>query len=114
MINIQKAPYAEGTIYLVGVPIGNAEDISYRAVKILQKADVIFAEDTRKALRLLDNLQIKPKKVYAHFEHNQEKSVAGIIKLAQDGYTIAFISDAGMPGISDPGYLLAKEAIKQN
>lgn len=114
MLKIQKAPYQNGTIYLVGVPIGNIDDISYRAVKILQKVDVIFAEDTRRANRLLDDLQIKDKRIYAHYEHNQEKSVKGIIQLALDGYNIAFISDAGMPGVSDPGYLLAKKAIEND
>lgn len=113
MLQIQKAPYEKGTIYLVGVPIGNIDDITLRAINTLKNVDVIFAEDTRRAQRLLDQLQIKDKRIYAHYEHNQEKSVKGIIQLAQGGHDIAFISDAGMPGISDPGYVLAKESLTE-
>ncbi|HAG52202.1 MAG TPA: 16S rRNA (cytidine(1402)-2'-O)-methyltransferase, partial [Alphaproteobacteria bacterium] len=111
-MHIQKAPYQKGTIYLVGVPIGNIDDISYRAVKVLQKADVIFAEDTRRAKNLLQNLDIKDKQVYAHHEHNEQASAKGVIDLALGGSDIAFVSDAGMPAIADPGFILGKLAIE--
>jgi len=111
-MQIQKAPYQKGTIYLVGVPIGNIDDISYRAVKILKKADVIFAEDTRRAKNLLQNLDITDKHVYAHHEHNEQASAKGVIDLALSGNDIAFVSDAGMPAIADPGFVLGKMAIE--
>ena len=113
-MQIQKAPYNKGTIYLVGVPIGNIDDISYRAVKILQQADVIFAEDTRRAKNLLQNLDITNKQVYAHHEHNEQASAKGIIEIALEGRDVAFVSDAGMPAIADPGFILGKQAIENN
>lgn len=111
-MQIQKAPYNKGTIYLVGVPIGNIDDISYRAVKTLQKADLIFAEDTRRAKNLLQNLDITNKQVFAHHEHNEQASAKGIIELALEGKDIAFVSDAGMPAIADPGFILGKTALE--
>lgn len=110
----QQAPYGKGTIYLVGVPIGNIDDISYRAVKILKKADMIFAEDTRRAKKLLQDLDIKNKLVYAHHEHNELASAKGIIDLALTGSEVAFVSDAGMPAIADPGFILGKMALEQD
>lgn len=111
-MQIQQAPYQKGTIYLVGVPIGNINDISYRAVKTLQKADIIFAEDTRRAKKLLQDLDIKDKLVFAHHEHNEQASAKGIIELALEGNDIAFVSDAGMPAIADPGFILGKTALE--
>tara|TARA_Y100001960_G_scaffold280406_1_gene313274 strand:+ start:1420 stop:2280 length:861 start_codon:yes stop_codon:yes gene_type:complete len=113
-MQIQQAPYNKGTIYLVGVPIGNIDDISYRAVKVLQKADVIFAEDTRRAKNLLQNLDITNKQVYAHHEHNEQASAKGVIELALEGNDIAFVSDAGMPAIADPGFVLGKLALENS
>jgi 16S rRNA (cytidine1402-2'-O)-methyltransferase len=113
-MQIQKAPYQAGTIYLVGVPIGNIDDISYRAVKILQKCEFIFAEDTRRAKNLLQDLAIKDKNVYAHHEHNEVASSKGIIDMALEGKDIAFVSDAGMPAIADPGFVLSNLAIENN
>jgi 16S rRNA (cytidine1402-2'-O)-methyltransferase len=113
-MQIQKAPYNKGTIYLVGVPIGNIDDISYRAVKTLKKADLIFAEDTRRAKNLLQNLDIINKQVFAHHEHNEQASAKGIIELALEGNDIAFVSDAGMPAIADPGFVLGKAALEND
>lgn len=113
-MQIQKAPYNKGTIYLVGVPIGNIDDISYRAVKTLKKADLIFAEDTRRAKNLLQNLDIINKQVFAHHEHNEQASAKGIIELALEGNDIAFVSDAGMPAIADPGFVLGKTALEND
>ena len=101
-----------GTLYLVGVPIGHDDDITYRAVKTLSKVDVIAAEDTRKAKRLLENWQIRPNRLIAHGLHNEHEGAKGICKMLEDGVSIAYISDAGMPGVSDPGYLLSQEALK--
>tara|TARA_Y100001960_G_scaffold209916_1_gene219154 strand:- start:51 stop:908 length:858 start_codon:yes stop_codon:yes gene_type:complete len=113
-MQIQKAPYNKGTIYLVGVPIGNIDDISYRAVKTLKKANLIFAEDTRRAKNLLQNLDIINKQVFAHHEHNEQASAKGIIELALEGNDIAFVSDAGMPAIADPGFVLGKTALEND
>lgn len=113
-MQIQQAPYQKGTIYLVGVPIGNIDDISYRAVKVLKKAEVIFAEDTRRAKNLLQSLEIKDKQVYAHHEHNEVASAKGIIEIAEEGRDVAFVSDAGMPAIADPGFVLSKMALEKD
>jgi 16S rRNA (cytidine1402-2'-O)-methyltransferase len=99
-------------IYLVGVPIGNYDDMTFRALETLKKVDVIAAEDTRKAKRLLQHFLITDKDVLSHGSHNEHSSVNGLIALVQQGKSIAYISDAGMPGISDPGYMLIRAAIQ--
>ena len=97
-------------LYLVGVPIGNYDDITLRAINTLKQVDVIVAEDTRKAKRLLDHLQIIPPNLYSHGSHNEHNSAPEISKMLQEGQSVALISDAGMPTISDPGFLLARQA----
>ncbi len=91
-----------GTLYLVGTPIGNLEDLSTRAARVLGEADVIAAEDTRRTLKLLSHLGIS-KPLVSYHEHNQRESGARLIKMLWEGKNVALASDAGMPVVSDPG-----------
>lgn len=99
-------------LYLVPTPIGNLEDMTFRAIRILKESDIILAEDTRTSTPLLKHFGIE-KKVFAHHQHNEHKAVAEIIRFLKEGQTISLISDAGTPAISDPGFLLVREAIKE-
>ena len=99
-------------LYLVPTPIGNLGDITYRAVEILQNVDVILAEDTRTSGKLLKKYNIQAQLKSFHI-HNEHKVVATIIEKIKNGAVMALISDAGTPGISDPGYLLVKEALAE-
>ncbi len=99
-------------LYLVPTPIGNLEDMTFRAIRILKESDIILAEDTRTSAPLLKHFGIE-KKVFAHHQHNEHKAVAEIIRFLKEGQQIALISDAGTPAISDPGFLLVREAIKE-
>ncbi|GHV98198.1 ribosomal RNA small subunit methyltransferase I [Lactobacillus nasalidis] len=101
----------QGRLYLVPTPIGNLEDITIRAKRILQEADYIAAEDTRTSGLMLDRLGIHNKMVAFHKFNSKEKAPE-LVRLMQEGATIAEISDAGMPVISDPGYILVQECIK--
>jgi 16S rRNA (cytidine1402-2'-O)-methyltransferase len=102
-----------GKLFIVPTPIGNLEDITLRAVKTLKEVDFILAEDTRTSLFLLKHLQIeKPLKSY--HQHNEHKITDELISEIIDGKNVALISDAGTPGISDPGYLLIKLALEKN
>ncbi|MGD1952843.1 MAG: 16S rRNA (cytidine(1402)-2'-O)-methyltransferase [Leptolyngbyaceae cyanobacterium] len=96
-------PTASGTLYLVATPIGNLEDITFRAIRILKEADLIAAEDTRHTGKLLHHFQIETPQLSYH-EHNSQRRIPQLIEKLQTGQTIALVSDAGMPGISDPGY----------
>lgn len=98
-------------LYLVPTPIGNLEDITLRAIRILKEADIILAEDTRVTSVLLRHYDI-PKKIWAHHQHNEHAAVQEIIKKLNEGLTVALVSDAGTPGISDPGFLLVRECVK--
>ena len=95
------------TLYIVATPIGNLEDISYRAVRILKESDVIAAEDTRQTRKLLDRYGIVSKSTISCRARNEENSSKGIVKLLEEGKDVAYVSDAGTPGISDPGGRLA-------
>lgn len=101
-----------GTLYIVSTPIGNMEDITFRALNILRESDVIAAEDTRQTLKLLNHYGIK-KKLISYYEHNKIKQGNYLIKLLLEGKNIALVSDAGTPGISDPGEDLIKLAIEE-
>jgi 16S rRNA (cytidine1402-2'-O)-methyltransferase len=97
-------------LYLVPTPIGNLEDITLRAIRVLGEVDGILAEDTRNSGQLLKHLNIS-KPLYSHHAHNEHTGVPGVIKMLKEGKSLALISDAGTPGISDPGYLLVKACV---
>jgi 16S rRNA (cytidine1402-2'-O)-methyltransferase len=96
-----------GTLYIVGTPIGNLEDMTFRAVKTLQSVDWIAAEDTRHTGKLLHHFQIATPQVSYH-DHNRHSRTEDLLARLQQGKSVALVSDAGMPGISDPGYELVK------
>jgi 16S rRNA (cytidine1402-2'-O)-methyltransferase len=98
-----------GVLYVVATPIGNPEDISARAIRMLREADVIACEDTRRTGRLLAEHQIGTRTI-SYFEHNEDRRVPELIARLQAGATIALVTDAGTPAISDPGYRLVREA----
>ena len=102
-----------GKLYLVATPIGNLEDITYRAIRILNEVDLICAEDTRQTLKLLNHYEIK-KPLVSYHRHNEDIKVDGLIEKLKDGKNIAVVSDAGTPAICDPGEVIVKEAIKEN
>lgn len=99
-------------LYIVPTPIGNLEDITLRAIRILKEADIILAEDTRTSGVLLKHLGIT-KKMYAHHMHNEHKTVELITEKIASGQKVALISDAGTPAISDPGFLLIRECLSK-
>ncbi|MEH1901049.1 MAG: 16S rRNA (cytidine(1402)-2'-O)-methyltransferase [Nostoc sp.] len=100
-----------GTLYVVGTPIGNLEDMTFRAVRILQTVDIIAAEDTRHTGKLLQHFQVKTPQVSYH-EHNRTSRIPELLEHLVNDKAIALVSDAGMPGISDPGYELVKACIQ--
>ena len=100
-----------GTLYLVPTPVGNMEDITMRALKVLREADLILAEDTRTSGNLLRHFDIKNAMLSYH-KFNEHQTVESIVERLQAGQTIAVVSDAGTPGISDPWFLVAREAIR--
>ena len=102
----------KGTLFIVSTPIGNLEDITLRAIRILKEADIIAAEDTRRTRILLNHYEIK-KPMISYFEHNKIYKGKLIVKELLNGRNVALVSDAGTPGISDPGYLLIKQSLEQ-
>lgn len=100
-------------LYLVPSPIGNLGDITYRAVEILKQADVILCEDTRTSSVLLRHYNIQ-KPLTPYHQHNEHKILAHLVEQMQAGKTFALITDAGTPGVSDPGFLLVRECLRQN
>ena len=100
-------------LYLVPTPIGNLEDITLRAIRILKEVDLILAEDTRTSGKLLKHYEIDTP-MQSHHMHNEHKTVEAILKRLKSGETIALISDAGTPAISDPGFLLTRACIENN
>jgi len=102
-----------GILYICGTPIGNLEDITLRALRILKEVNLIAAEDTRHTLKLLNHYQINTK-ITSYYEYNKFKKAPYLVEILKNGQDIALVSDAGMPGISDPGYVLINLALKNN
>ncbi len=100
-------------LFIVPTPIGNLEDMTFRAIRVLKEADLILAEDTRTSGKLLKHFEIATQ-MHSHHMHNEHKTVENIIKRLQNGETIALISDAGTPAISDPGFLLTRACIENH
>jgi 16S rRNA (cytidine1402-2'-O)-methyltransferase len=101
-----------GKLILVPTPIGNLEDITLRAIKVLKNADIILAEDTRVSSKLMHHFEIE-KKLVQHHKFNEHKTLNSVISKIENGFQVALISDAGTPGISDPGFLLVRSCIEQ-
>jgi 16S rRNA (cytidine1402-2'-O)-methyltransferase len=99
-----------GTLYIVSTPIGNLDDITFRAVKTLSSVDLIAAEDTRKTKILLDHYNIS-KPMLSYFDHNERFRASQLIEKLLSGQSVALVSDAGTPGISDPAYRIVRESI---
>jgi 16S rRNA (cytidine1402-2'-O)-methyltransferase len=97
---------------LVPTPIGNLQDITLRALEVLRSVDIVLAEDTRTARFLLQHFQIE-KRILSHHQHNEHQALKEVIRLLQEGNSMALVSDAGTPAVSDPGYLLVRECIKE-
>lgn len=108
--NLHKAGPA---LYLVATPIGNLEDITFRAVRVLKEVDVIACEDTRQTQKLLNHYGITTRTISYH-EHNEMTRAAELVKEMQEGTSVALVTDAGMPGISDPGFRLVSLAIRHH
>jgi len=102
-----------GKLYIVPTPIGNLKDITFRAIEVLQEVDLILAEDTRTSGKLLKHFEINTH-MQSHHMHNEHKTVENLIQRLKSGTTMALISDAGTPAISDPGFLLTRACIENN
>ena len=114
MVNsLSKNTEIKKGLYLVPTPIGNLQDITFRAVQILKESEYILCEDTRISKNLLNKYQIKTKLISNH-KFNEKKNLSKIIELLKNGKLISLISDAGTPGISDPGSILVKKCVKEN
>lgn len=100
-----------GMLYVVPTPVGNLEDMTFRAIAVLKSADLVLAEDTRTSGILLKHFDIK-NAMQSHHKFNEHKTVAGVIQRIKAGETVALISDAGTPAISDPGFLLVRECVR--
>ena len=100
-----------GILYIVPTPVGNMEDMTMRAIRILKEADLVLAEDTRTSGVLLKHFEIK-NQLMSHHKFNEHGTSAGVVQRLLAGQNVALISDAGTPGISDPGFLVAREAIR--
>src|SRR3954470_18424524 len=99
-----------GQLFIVPTPIGNLEDITLRAINVLKSADLVLAEDTRTSSFLLRHLAID-KPLRSYHAHNEHKVLTEMVGLLREGKNLALVSDAGTPGISDPGFLLVREAV---
>ena len=109
----EKNAIQPSTLYLVATPIGNLDDMTFRALKVFKEATLIAAEDTRNTSKLLAHFGIKANKLISCFEHNQMARVDEILETLAQGGSVALATDAGMPGISDPGYPLVQAAIEK-
>ena len=100
-------------LYLVPTPIGNLDDMTFRAIKVLKEVDFILAEDTRTSGKLMKHFEIATQ-MHSHHMHNEHKSIEGVLNRIKNGETCAVISDAGTPAISDPGFLLTRACVENN
>ena len=99
-------------LYLIPTPVGNMEDMTFRAIRLLKEADVVLCEDTRTSGILLKHFQIEGKRLMAHHKFNEHGTAKNIVERLKSGETICLITDAGTPGISDPGFFLVREAVE--
>ena len=104
---------SKGVLYIVSTPIGNLEDITFRAIRILKESPLIAAEDTRRTKKLLSHYKLETKTI-SYFEHNSFARIPKLINHLNSGEDLALVSDAGTPGISDPAYRLIRAAIDSN
>ncbi|MBQ4622304.1 MAG: 16S rRNA (cytidine(1402)-2'-O)-methyltransferase [Bacteroidaceae bacterium] len=100
-----------GILYVVPTPVGNLEDMTFRAIRVLKEADLILAEDTRTSAKLLKHYEIKVP-MQSHHKFNEHQMVESVVNRIRGGATVALISDAGTPGISDPGFLVVRECVR--
>lgn len=100
----------QGVLYLCGTPIGNLGDITLRALETLRQADIIICEDTRRTLKLLSHYRVKPSRLMSYHQFSSAKKIDDLLKLPAQGKDLVYVTDAGMPGISDPGFKLTREA----
>jgi 16S rRNA (cytidine1402-2'-O)-methyltransferase len=102
-----------GTLYLIATPIGNLEDLTYRAARVLAELDALACEDTRMTRRIYDRHQISsPKTIFSYHEHNEEQAGKRILGLLREGLAVGLCTDGGFPGISDPGYRIVSAAVE--
>lgn len=101
----------EGRLYLVPTPIGNLKDLTFRALEVLQQVDLVLAEDTRTSSHLLKHYQVN-KPITPYHQHNEHKVLQHLVSQLSEGKTMAMVTDAGTPGISDPAFLLVRECVK--
>lgn len=111
--SFQSTEQHKGSLYLVATPIGNLEDMTFRAVRTLKECDIIAAEDTRQTRKLLTHFDISPSMLFSYHEHNKAASGPELIRYIIEGKNLALVSDAGLPAISDPGADLVKLAIAE-
>ena len=109
----QKSYDKSASLYVIPTPIGNLDDITLRATKVLKEVEVIFAEDTRVTKELLNHLEIS-KKIISNYKYNENKNEEKLLEYLKNGYSVGVVSDRGTPGISDPGSVLVNIAIKNN
>ncbi|NCU42435.1 MAG: 16S rRNA (cytidine(1402)-2'-O)-methyltransferase, partial [Candidatus Moranbacteria bacterium] len=102
----------KATLFVVGTPIGNLEDVTFRALRVLQESDAIFCEDTRVTRKLLERYEIKTL-VFSYHQHSSEKVYERILEFLREGKHIALVTDAGTPGISDPGNMLVERVLEE-